>query len=250
MKNNNGRTVTLILSIMLIYILLGSLVSGAQPLADQPNIKKGLRLGETLEYVVKVRGIPAGNQFMQVVDKRTIGGQEVYHLESKSQANKFFSLFYQFENQTESYVLKDNIYPIKFNRNIIDGGYRGNISIDIDENKNIAKIIKDTKHREISVPKGTQDELSMFYFVRTKNIEVGKEYEFPAIMGTKIYNVDLTVLRTEYINTIFGKINTFVVKSIVGDVTLWITQDDNRILVKLETGTKLGKLVAELKAIN
>jgi len=250
MKNKSRRSVLFILSIMFTSILLGSLISSAQPLLEQPNIKKGFRLGETLEYMVKVRGIPAGSQLMQIVDKRMIGGREVYHLKAKSQANKFFSLFYQFEDQFESYVLKDNMYPIRFTRNIIDGGYRGNVSIDIDDSKRTAKIVKNNKHHEIKVPKGVQDELSMLYFVRTKDIEVGKDYEFPAIMGTKIYNIDLVVLRTEYINTIFGKTKTFVIKSVVGDVTCWVTQDDNRILVKLETSTKLGKLVAELKSIN
>lgn len=248
MKNKSRRIIIFILSIMFTSILLGSLVSGAQPLLEQPNIKKGFRLGETLEYMVKVRGIPAGSQIMQIADKRMIGGREVYHLEAKSQANQFFSLFYQFEDQFESYVLKDNMYPIRFTRNIIDGGYRGNVTIDIDDNKRTAKIVKNNKRRDINVPKGVQDELSMLYFVRTKDIEVGKDYEFPAIMGTKMYNVDLVVLRTEYINTIFGKTNTFVIKS--RDVIFWVTQDDNRILVKLETGTKLGKLVAELKSIN
>jgi hypothetical protein len=250
MKNKSRRSVIFILSIMVTSILLGPLVSGAQPLLEQPNIKKGFRLGETLEYTVKVRGIPAGSQIMQIVDKRMVGGREVYHLEAKSQANKFFSLFYQFEDQFESYVLKDKMYPIRFTRNIIDGGYRGNLSIDIDDGKRTAKIVKNNKRREMNVPKGVQDELSMLYFVRTKDIEVGKDYEFPAIMGTKIYNVDLVVLRTEYINTIFGKTKTFVIKSVVGDVIFWVTQDDNRILVKLETGTKLGKLVAELKSIS
>ena len=248
-KMKNSKIVILNLFIIVTLILLGSHVSGAQPLLDQPTIK-GLRLGEILEYSIKVKGIPAGSQIMQVKDKRVIGGREVYHLEARSYANKFFSLFYQFDDQVESYVVKDSIYPLKFFRNLVDGGYRGNTSIDIDDSKRIVRIVKNMKRYEFNIPKGIQDELSMLYFVRTKDIEVGKKYEFPAIMGTKIYNIDLEVLRTEYINTIFGKTKTFVIKSVVGDVIFWVTQDDNRILVKLETGTKLGKLVAELKSIS
>lgn len=250
MKNKNSKTIILGLFIIITLTLLGSLVSGAQPLMDQPNIKKELRLGEMLEYSVKVKGIPAGSQIMQIKDKRVINGREVYHLEARSFVNKFFGLFYQLDDQVESYVLKDNIYPLKFNRNIIDGGYRGSTSIDIDDGKRIARIIKDDKRREIKIPKGVQDELSMLYFVRTKDIEVGKEYEFPAIIGTKIYKVTLEVLRIENINTIFGKTKTIVVRSTPSDATFWITQDENKILVRMEMGTRLGKLVAELKTVS
>ena len=231
-------------------MVFGTLVSGAQPLMDQPNTIKGLRLGETLEYNIKVKGIPAGNQVMQIKDKRQISGREVYHLESKSIVNKFFNLLYPFSDQIESFVVRDGFYPLKFKRELIDGEYKGNTTVDIDDSKRVARVVKDNKRYELNVPKGIQDELSMLYLIRMKNMEIGKEYEFPAIIGIKYYKVGMIVLRSEKIKTIFGYINTIVVKSIPRDVIIWITQDNQRIPVKLEVNTKIGKLVAELKAIS
>ena len=48
-----------------------------------------------------------------------------------------------------------------------------------------------------------QDELSMLYLIRMRNVEVGQEYEFSAIMGNKVYKVIIDVIRTEEIKTIF-----------------------------------------------
>ena len=243
---------TLIIKIFLIFVLLifVTFVSGAQPLLDQPVNNAGLRPGETLEYSIKVKGIPAGSQIMEIKDKKIINGREVYHLESKSVANSFFNLFYPFSDQIESYVLKDPFYPIKFQRYLIDGKYNGRTTVDIDDNKRIAKIVKDNKRSEIKIPDGVQDELSMLYLIRMKNVDIGQKYEFSAIMGNKVYKVVIEVLGIEEIKTIFGKTKTIVLKSMPRNALLWITNDKNRIPVKLEINTKIGKLVADLKAMN
>jgi len=237
------------ISIMLIFFF-GTLVSGAQPLLDQPTIKNGFRLGEMLEYSVKVRGIPAGSQTMQIKALKSIDGREVYHLASRSTVNKFFNILYAFDDRSESFILTDGFFPLKYRRNLVDGRYKGNTAMDINDKKKIANIIKDQKDYEISVPFGVQDEFSMLYFIRTKDLEVGEEYELPAVLGTKLYKVGIEVLRTEKIKTVLGEKKTIVVRSIPRNALLWITQDEERIMVKLEINTKMGKLVAELKAIS
>ncbi|MGB9594948.1 MAG: DUF3108 domain-containing protein [Candidatus Poribacteria bacterium] len=243
---------TLILKLTLIFILLifVTLVSGAQPLLDQPINKVDLRAGETLEYSVKVKGIPAGSQIMQIKGQKTIGGKTVYHLQSYSSANSFFYLFYPFSDQVESYVLKDNFQPVKFQRHLIDGKYNGSTTINFDNSKLVAEIVKDKKRFEVKIPDGVQDELSMLYLIRLRKIEVGNEYEFSAIVGSKVYNIVVQVLRTEEIKTVFGKTKTMVLRSMPKDALLWITNDENRIPVRLEINTKIGKLVADLKAMS
>ncbi len=243
---------TLILKSTLIFILLVfvTFALGAQPLLNQPVNKVSLRTGETLEYSVKVKGIPAGSQIIQIKDQKIIGGRMVYHLRSYSSVNSFFYLFYPFSDQVESYVLKDNFYPVKFQRHLIDGKYNGSTTINIDDSKLIAEVIKDKRRFEVKVPSGVQDELSMLYLIRLRKIEVGNEYEFSLIISNKVYNVVVQVLRTEEIKTVLGKTKTIVLRSMPKDVLLWITNDEDRIPVRLEINTKIGKLVADLKAMS
>ena len=71
------RTLILGKSVFLLLICFGTSVSGAQPLLDQPTIKDAtLRPGEILEYSVKVRGIPAGTQTLQVKGKKQLDGYD------------------------------------------------------------------------------------------------------------------------------------------------------------------------------
>jgi len=251
-RNLNFMYKTLILKLSLVFILLVfvTLVSGAQPLLNQPINNVNLRTGETLEYSVRVKGIPAGSQIMQIKGQKTIGGRTVYHFQSYSFANSFFYLFYPFSDQVDSYVLKDNFYPLKFQRHLIDGKYNGSTTINIDDSKLVAEIIKDKKRYEVKVPSGVQDELSMLYLIRLRKVEVGNEYEFSAIVGSKVYNIVVQVLRTEEIKTIFGRTKTIVLRSMPRDALLWITNDENQIPVRLEINTKIGKLIADLKAMS
>lgn len=248
MKNRN---LFILVNFIILLIFFGALATGAQPLLDQPMIQKGeLRAGELLEYSVKVKGIPAGTQVWQVNAKRYLNGHEVYHVKSTSKTNPFFKIFYAFDDQSESFIRRNNFSPIRYERNLIDGKYRGNTAIEFDQIKNVANVVKDKRRHEINVPKGVQDELSMIYLLRTREMKVGESYEFDALMGTKTMEVEVVVLRTEKIKTVLGTIKTIVIKTIPRNATIWITDDLARIPVKIEANTKLGKLVAHLNSIN
>ncbi len=245
MRGTRNSTLRIIFILLLCFVVT---VSSAQPLLEQPTIEGGsLRSGEVLEYSAKVRGIPAGTQIMQVNGKTSLGGYEVYHVESIARAAKLFSVFYPFSNQSESFISSKHFHPLHYRKKIVDGSYRGSMSVHFDQVNQVAKIVKDRRRTELSVPAGIQDELSMIYLLRTKEIEVGRSYEFPALIGTEALSASVRVLRIEELKTALGTLKTIVVKAIPRDITVWLTNDSARIPVKIEASTKIGKLVFNLK---
>lgn len=237
--------------LIILFILFVASALGAQPLFDQPVVRGGtIRTGEALEYTVKIKGIPAGTQIWQVSDKSYLNGQEVYHVKSTSRANSFFSVFYAFDDRSESFIRSRDFSPVRYSRRIVDGKYRGYISINFDLTNGVASVERDKKHQKVDIPKGTQDELSMLYLLRTRELEVGESYEFDALVGAKATEVEVSVLRTEKIKTIFGTLKTIVVKAIPRNITIWLTDDFERIPVKIEASTKLGRLVANLNSVH
>jgi len=258
-KTNNRRrydtsnncvfsSLRLLVSILLPLICLAVSASSAQPLLDQPTIEgSSFRTGEVLEYSVRVRGIPAGTQIMQVNGRKSLNGYEVYHVESVSKVNPFFNIFYPFNSRIESFIHSEKLHPLHYRKKIRDGGYSGSTDVDFDQVSQVARVVKDQKRTEIRVPIGIQDELSIIYLLRTKEIEVGQEYEFPAFIGTKALNANVTVLRIEELRTALGTLKTIVVKTIPKDITMWLTNDAARIPVRIEASTKIGKLVSNLR---
>ncbi len=245
MRGTRDSTLRIILILLLCFV---AMVSSAQPLLEQPTIEDGsLRSGEVLEYSAKVRGIPAGTQIMQVNGKTSLDGYEVYHVESISRAAKLFSIFYPFSNRSESFISSKDLHPLRYRKETVDGKYRGSMSVHFDQVNQVARIVKNQKRTELNVPTGIQDELSMLYLLRTKEIEVGRSYEFPALIGTRALSANVKVLRIENLKTAFGTLKTIVVRAIPRDITVWLTHDSARIPVKIEASTKIGKLVFKLK---
>jgi len=226
-------------------------VSGVLPLLDQPAIADSvMKSGEILEYGIKIKGIPAGTQMFQINGKKQLNGQEVYHVESVSKIRKLFNIFYPFSNRSESFIQSESFQPLRYTQKIRDGKYRGNIDVDFDPANNTARITKNQERLTISVPPGIQDELSMIYLFRSRELEVGKKYRFPVLTGVKTVETIVSVLRVEMLKTVLGTLRTIVVRTNPKNITIWLTDDNARIPVRIEAKTKIGKLVSNLKAVH
>ena len=245
------RYIALIKLIIVLTVCFGVPASNAQPLLNQPTVANNfIRHDEVLEYNVKIRGIPAGTQILEVDGKSCMDGEEVYHLKSVSRARRLFNIFYAFSNKSESFIQSERLYPLHYTKQIRDGGYNSNINVDFDWDNQTATIIKDNKKTKLDIPPGIQDELSMIYLLRAKEMEIGRRYEFPFLSGDKALKTIVEVLRTQRLKTILGTLDTIVVKTNLKDITIWLTNDTLRIPVRIEAKTKIGKLVSKLKAVH
>ena len=76
-------------------------------------------------------------------------------------------------------------------------------------------------------------------------------------MDSQVYPFKLRFLGKEVLNTRFGKIKTIVFRPLVQSgrifkaqesVTIWITDDSNKIPIKMKADLSVGSLRAELEA--
>jgi len=239
--------------IVLFCFTINVLTFAICPLLAQNNIEPTpIRVGEVLTFSARVKGIPftAGSQMMKVVEKTTLNGQSVYHLASAARTNKLFSFIYKFEDARESYVTIQQFQSLRYVKNIVDRNYRANIYIDFDIDSGKVKLSKNQqKLPELEAPTGIQDELSILYLFRMKELTVGEIYTFPALIGTKIVDIQVEVVGREKSDTILGKLETIALRSSHGYM-VWITDDERRIPVRIEADTKIGKLVGILKKVD
>ncbi|MGZ3739726.1 MAG: DUF3108 domain-containing protein, partial [Bdellovibrionota bacterium] len=85
----------------------------------------------------------------------------------------------------------------------------------------------------------------------------GKVYEFPVVNNGKLRTVRVTVVRKESLSTKVGEFNTIVVKPEVvldgilqqnsGDSFMWISDDANRQILKIDAKIKVGSVIAYLR---
>jgi len=90
-----------------------------------------------------------------------------------------------------------------------------------------------------------------------KNIKVGDEIKLETFFDNATFKFRLRVLGKEVLNTKFGKINTVIFRPLVlkgrvfkekESVTVWVSNDENKIPLLIKAKLAVGSLKAELAA--
>jgi hypothetical protein len=240
---------------VLVCLVLCSLPLGASThlfLLDAKDLEPfPVRVGEILTYTVKIAGISAGTQVTKVLEQTTLDGHDVYHLTSESRTNSLFAKFYHFRDSQESYITTNRLYPVRFTKNLEDRSYQARVKVSFFCDDGAAEYSKNEACKKIKVPTGTQDELSMVYFVRSKDLKVGRTYTFPVLIKDAVQDVVLTAYRREVMKTeVLGRVETIALRTSHGYL-IWLTNDERRLPVRIEAETRVGnKLVGTLKSVN
>jgi hypothetical protein len=108
------------------------------------------------------------------------------------------------------------------------------------------------------IPINTQDMLSAFFLARTfkkESIIDGNPFHIPLFMDDENYNLEIKYLANQIIDTKWGKINCMVFQPKMQEgrvfedgekMKIWITDDANHLLLRVETKIWAGTIKAVL----
>ena len=166
------------------------------------------------------------------------------------------------EDYYESYFDEKTGQPYKFIRDINEGGYTKNVEIEFDHDKATAQV-NDKKKGEIKsfpIENGVQDLISSFYYLRNfypkDQIQVNESFDINMFFDNENYVFKLKYLGKEVINSKFGKIECMKFRPLVqsgrvfeekGSVTLWVSDDKNRLPIRLQANILVGSIKADLE---
>lgn len=223
--------------------------------------KKAFQDGEWFKFKVSYSGFLSAGYATLKVDNAILNGKEVYHIQGYGKNTGLSRIFFKVEDIYETYMDKKKDIPYRFIRNINEGGHTRDIIVDFDHTKKLALVHNRKKNtRETyTFPEGVQDMLSTFYYLRnhvdTKNIRPGEYTDVDMFYGDESFKFRLKFLRREVIKTKFGNIQTLVFRPYVESgrvfkekesLTVWISDDDNKIPLKIIADLAVGSLRAEL----
>lgn len=172
----------------------------------------------------------------------------------------FVSAFYRVEDYAESTLI--NGAPANFRIKQREGRYRSDKETVFDPETGrvtFFNYLKGTKDEHPAADKPLWDVISGFYYLRTRDFEVGKNLSVDIFDSNKILKADVNVLRKEKIKVSpKGEVDAVIVKPVLksdglfqnkGEILIWLTDDKNRIPVRVETKVPIGTVVAELKQV-
>ena len=225
---------------------------------QKPTVFKS---GEWLRYKMSYSGfLRAGTAVLELSEK-DFNGKKVFYTKGTGWTSGAVKWFFKVEDRYESYFDKDTIKPYLFKRKINEGGYKKHRITSFNHKSNKAYVQDFTLQKDTSVVfSRVQDMLSAFYYLRNynvKNMKKGEEIGIDMFMDSQVYPFKLRFLGREILKTKFGTLKTMIFRPLVQSgrifkaqesVTLWITDDENKIPVKLSAELSVGSLRADLEA--
>ncbi|MGL2993069.1 DUF3108 domain-containing protein [Flavobacterium sp. TSSA_36] len=218
--------------------------------------------GEWFKFRIHYGFVNAGYATLEVKDA-TINQKSVYHVIGKGFTTGMSRFFFKVDDLYESYFDKATGYPYQFVRKIDEGGYTKNQEGFFNQNTNKV-VVKDYKHKSekvFSFPKGTQDIVSTFYYLRNypgiDKLKVGESVAIDMFFDEETTKFKLKFLGREDITTKFGVISAMIFRPLVQSgrvfkekesLTVWISNDQNKIPLRIKAELAVGSIKADLDA--
>lgn len=212
------------------------------------------KMGEYTSYNISFEGINVAFADIHIKNSILINKTPTFHIVAKAKTASFFDLFFKVRDTYETYIDTSCLLPVRFYRNIQEGGHKKIQRYNF-QHKKKKVYFKDTSH---VIFETTQDMLSAFFYARTfssENLNNETKFTVPVFMDEENFDLDILYLYNEILETNIGKINCMVFKPIMQEgrvfedgeqMKVWISDDDNRLLIKVETEIWAGTIKAEV----
>lgn len=225
--------------------------------------------GESLTYKVYYNWgtlwLSGGEVYFKLTEE-TYKGIPVLHASGEAISYKSFDWFFKVRDKVDTYMNKETLQSYKFSRDVYEGGYTFYRSYDWDREKNIIYSYQDNRKGKKTTttikdvdPCGV-DLLSTFYWIRTidfTGLKKGDKIPVKMAIDDEEYDMYVRYDGKEVYETKLGKFNCVKLKPLLmsGQVfkegegmTLWVTDDDNRIPVRIESDLRVGRITCDLKS--
>jgi hypothetical protein len=234
---------------------------GRRPLVDP------FKLGESVILSLSYFNITAGTMELKVGPSAEVNGKKAHTFSVILKSNSMFSRFYSVDDNASTHVSYDTLLPFDHQISVKESKQVREIKSYFNFDKGIAnfwetKVTKDkgeeSKKLKWKIKPYSQNVVSAVFYLRNFQLTPGKKLAFRVAEDGKNILCNIEVLRKEKLKTDIGTFDTVVVQpklevdgvfKPMGDVLFWLTDDDRKFVVRIESKIKIGTIIAKVKSI-
>ncbi|MDT8415992.1 MAG: DUF3108 domain-containing protein [Flavobacteriaceae bacterium] len=229
----------------------------------QSQSNQSFQAGEWFRFRIHY-GIFNASYATLAVSDSVYEGKSVYYVSGRGKSTGLLGLFFKVDDHFESYFDKKTGKPYKYVIKTEEGPTTKDKEVYFDYNNSVVTVKNNKKKNSDELPiKGNhvQDMLSVFYFLRNsidhRKIENNQSFELDMIYDDELFKFKLKFVKREVLRTKFGKIKTLVFKPYVASgrvfkeeesMTVWVSDDDNKIPLRIKADLAVGSIKADLDA--
>lgn len=212
-------------------------------------------IGEYSKFTISFGPVNVGHAEMKILNKSSLDKKNTLHIIGEGRTSPFFDWFFKVRDFYETIIDTSSLLPLRFNRDVNEGGHIIKQEYNFFHKENIVKTQDDSI---FNIPNNTQDMFSALFYARTfKKTELKKTKNFfiPIFMDNENYFLNIEYLNNEILTTKWGNIDCMVFKPKMQEgrvfedgekMKIWISDDDNHLLMKVETEIWAGTIKAIL----
>lgn len=234
-------------------LLLNSLLMAQEPQTAYTD-------GEWCKFRVHYGFVTAGYASIKV-QASTLDAKPVYHIQGEGHTSGISKWFFYVEDYYQSYIDRSTQMPLRFIRKINEGGYTKDVQIDFNREALTARIWNKENNVKVTadITPLTQDLVSAFYYLRNSididKINVGETVDLDMFFDKEGYKFRMKFLGREDLKTRFGQVKTLKFRPYVEggrvfkekeSVTVWVSDDQNKIPLLIKADLAVGSLKASL----
>lgn len=219
------------------------------------------KTGEYFKFRIHYGVVNAGYATLELKEA-TREGKKVHHVVGNGYTTGMTKFFFKVTDNYESYFDKNTGQPYQFVRKIDEGGYTKNQEGFFNQANNtvLVKDYKNKKQATFAVTENVQDIVSVFYYLRNHpsvdKMKVGESVSVDMFFDDEVTKFKLKFLGRQDISTKFGTVSTMMFRPYVQagrvfkeqeSLTVWISDDDNKIPLRIKAELAVGSLKADLE---
>lgn len=216
--------------------------------------------GEFFKFRIHYGVVNAGYATLEVKEA-TRANKKVYHVLGRGYTTGMTKFFFKVDDDYQSYFDKKTGKPYQFVRKIYEGGYTKSQEGFFNQDNNTVTV-KDYKHntqKTFTVTENVQDIVSVFYYLRNHpqvdKLATGDAITVDMFFDEEVMKFRLKFLGREVIDTKWGKVSCLIFRPYVQagrvfkeqeSLTVWISEDENKVPVRIKANLAVGSLKADL----
>ncbi len=222
---------------------------GIKNISTQP----GEQIDFTVYYNVAGIYVNAGSAvFSNKLEK--LNGRPVFHITGSGRSNAKYDWIFKVRDVYETYIDTMTMQPLLFSRDVHEGSTRKKELVHFDHEKQTAT----TDQKIFKFPLCTQDVLSAVYLARNldfKKYKKGDKIPFTMFLENEVHNLYIRFMGYETVETRYGKFKAIKFKPLLMEgtifsggekMTVWVTDDGNRIPVRIESQILIGSIKVDM----
>ena len=225
------------------------------------------RVGEKVVHSVSYFGTEAGRLTLQTMPYLDVNNKKSYHFQIGLSTSSLYSKVYSVDDTVDTFMDFESLVPHVFKLSLRETGKlqhsqgyfnHDTLKANYWEKKYTEKNGQEDTKKTWDLLPFSQNAFSGIFYMRIFDWKIGKSYSFRVSDDEKNVIFKGTAIAKEKLSTDAGNFNAIKIKadivsrgalSSAGNIYFWVSDDDRKLILKIEAEIKIGRLVSEIVEI-